>query len=37
MNYGAKYENHNLIRAGNQAILLQRLMEKEARLKDLIK
>ena len=35
--YGAKYEDHNLVRAGNQAILLQRLMEKEATLQSLIK
>ncbi|WP_121357281.1 phosphotransferase enzyme family protein [Flavisolibacter nicotianae] len=27
--YGAKYEGHNLIRAQNQAILLERLLEKE--------
>lgn len=27
--YGAKYEGHNFVRAGNQAILLQRLMGKE--------
>ncbi len=25
--YGAKYEGHNFIRAGNQATLLQRLIE----------
>ena len=35
--YGAKYKDHNLIRAGNQAILLQRLMDKEATLLTLIK
>lgn len=34
--YGAKYENHNFVRAGNQGILLQRLMEKEEKLTDLI-
>jgi Ser/Thr protein kinase RdoA (MazF antagonist) len=34
--YGAKYEDHNWLRAANQAVLLQRLMEKEARLRDLI-
>ncbi len=28
--YGAKYKNHNLVRAGNQAVLLQKLIEKEA-------
>jgi hypothetical protein len=27
--YGAKYKEHNLIRATNQAILLQRLHELE--------
>ncbi|MEZ5027700.1 MAG: hypothetical protein R2765_02815 [Ferruginibacter sp.] len=27
--YGAKYPGHNLVRAGNQAVLLQRLLEKE--------
>jgi Ser/Thr protein kinase RdoA (MazF antagonist) len=27
--YAAKYEGHNLVRAGNQVTLLQRLMEKE--------
>jgi Ser/Thr protein kinase RdoA (MazF antagonist) len=26
--YGAKYPGHNLVRAGNQSVLLQRLMEK---------
>lgn len=30
--YGAKYEGHNLIRAKNQATLLQRLLEKESSL-----
>ena len=35
--YGAKYEGHNFIRAGNQIALLQRLIEKERALKDLIK
>jgi thiamine kinase-like enzyme len=28
--YGAKYENHNLVRANNQVVLLQRLLEKQA-------
>jgi len=32
--YGAKYPGHNLVRAGNQAVLLQRLLEKEAALSD---
>jgi Ser/Thr protein kinase RdoA (MazF antagonist) len=32
--YGAKYPGHNLVRAGNQAVLLQRLLEKEAVLSD---
>lgn len=27
--YGSKYPGHNLIRAGNQAVLLQRLLEKQ--------
>ncbi len=27
--YGAKYPDHNLVRAGNQTVLLQRLLEKE--------
>ena len=30
--YGAQYEGHNLVRAQNQVVLLQRLLEKEARL-----
>ncbi|NCI50294.1 aminoglycoside phosphotransferase family protein [Sediminibacterium roseum] len=30
--YGAKYEGHNFVRAGNQAVLLQRLMEKAGSL-----
>ena len=30
--YGAKYPGHNLVRAQNQTILLQRLMEKEGAL-----
>jgi thiamine kinase-like enzyme len=30
--YGAKYEGHNLVRAGNQFTLLQKLTEKEAEL-----
>ena len=34
--YGAKYENHNFIRAGNQAVLLQQLMEIEEKLTGLI-
>lgn len=28
--YGARYEGHNLVRAKNQSILLQKLIEKEA-------
>jgi hypothetical protein len=27
--YGAKYTGHNLLRACNQMVLLQRLLEKE--------
>ena len=30
--YGARYEGHNLVRAQNQTVLLQRLMEKEKSL-----
>lgn len=33
--YGAKYEDQNFVRAGNQIALLQRLIEKEATLKKL--
>lgn len=35
--YGAKYEGHNFVRAGNQITLLQKLMEKENDLKKIIK
>lgn len=34
--YGAKYEHHNYMRAGNQMTLLQRLTEKETQLNDLL-
>lgn len=34
--YGAKYEGHNLVRAGNQLTLLQRLAEKEPILAEMI-
>jgi Ser/Thr protein kinase RdoA (MazF antagonist) len=34
--YGAKYEGHNLIRAGNQACLLQRIIEKEKALNEIV-
>lgn len=34
--YGAKYEGHNFIRAKNQVVLLQKLMEKEAGLSSLV-
>ncbi|MEO6682608.1 MAG: aminoglycoside phosphotransferase family protein [Ginsengibacter sp.] len=30
--YGAKYIGHNFVRAGNQVVLLKRLLEKEERL-----
>jgi hypothetical protein len=30
--YGAKYDNHNLLRAKNQVTLLQKLVEKEEQL-----
>lgn len=32
--YGQKYEGHNLVRAGNQATLLKRLIEKEPALQE---
>ena len=35
--YGAKYEGHNFVRAGNQLMLLQKLMEKENSLQQIIK
>ena len=35
--YGSKYPGHNLVRAGNQAILLKRLIEKKDILSDIIK
>ena len=35
--YGSKYPGHNLVRAGNQAMLLQRLFEKEEALTEIIK
>lgn len=34
--YGAKYPRHNLVRANNQAVLLQRLSEKKERLEDIL-
>lgn len=34
--YGAKYDGHNLIRANNQIVLLQKLQEKEKQLNALI-
>lgn len=34
--YGAKYEEHNFVRAGNQIVLLQRLTEKEAALSAMV-
>jgi hypothetical protein len=34
--YGARYEGHNLVRAGNQIVLLNRLMEKEKVLQQII-
>ncbi len=34
--YGAKYENHNFLRAGNQVTLLKRLIQKEEKLRCLI-
>lgn len=35
--YGAKYEGQNFVRAGNQAELLQRLIQKEKLLENLVK
>lgn len=35
--YGAQYEGHNFIRAGNQIALLKKLLEKEKMLKDMVK
>ena len=32
--YGSLYEGHNFVRANNQIVLLQRLLEKEATLQD---
>jgi Phosphotransferase enzyme family len=34
--YGAKYEHHNLVRAGNQFTLLQKLTEKEDELQQYV-
>lgn len=34
--YGARYEDHNFVRAGNQLVLLKRLDEKEELLKKII-
>jgi Ser/Thr protein kinase RdoA (MazF antagonist) len=34
--YGSKYEGHNFVRAGNQVVLLQKLIEKEDHLNKLI-
>ena len=34
--YGSKYAEHNFIRAGNQLILLQKLIDKEDKLQQLI-
>ena len=34
--YGAKYEGHNFIRAGNQVVLLQKLIEQENVLQNLL-
>ncbi len=37
MYYGAKYEEHNFVRAGNQMTLLQKLIEKENILQEYVK
>ena len=34
--YGAKYEGHNFVRAGNQVVLLQKLIEQENDLQNLL-
>ncbi len=34
--YGAKYEGHNLVRGQNQAVLLQKLIEKEKTLNEIV-
>jgi Ser/Thr protein kinase RdoA (MazF antagonist) len=34
--YGSKYPGQNLVRAGNQAVLLQRLMEKKKTLENIL-
>ena len=34
--YGAKYEGHNLVRANNQMVLLQKLIEKEIVLQKMV-
>jgi hypothetical protein len=34
--YGAKYEGHNLVRAENQARLLQCIIEKEKALENIV-
>ena len=35
--YGARYEGHNFVRAGNQAMLLQKLIENETLLTGMLK
>lgn len=37
MYYGSKYSGQNLVRAGNQAVLLQRLLEKQEAFIEIIK
>jgi Ser/Thr protein kinase RdoA (MazF antagonist) len=34
--YGSKYKTHNFVRAGNQLVLLQKLMDKEDKLQQII-
>ena len=34
--YGSKYEGHNFVRSGNQLTLLQKLIDKEDRLQELV-
>jgi len=35
--YGARYEGQNLVRANNQTVLLQKLIEKEDRLNKIVR
>ena len=35
--YGAKYPEHNFVRAGNQLVLLEKLMAKEKRFNEIVR